>query len=431
MSKRKRLELLTIGDELLLGIRENGHLAYLGEIFARYGLPLSRNEVVCDDAESIGSAFSLAWERADIVITTGGLGPTSDDNTRESIAAVLGRRLVWDADIEAAIAARYAKMGRVMLDSVRKQCYRPEGADVLPNRFGTAPGIWYEGNGKILIMLPGPACELRPMVETTVMPRLKAAGLAEETDCYLQIRTMGIGESLLEEKLKPVLQEFPSLQIAFCAHQGLVDVRLSTPNGCSDGCLLRRAGKLCKQILGEDFICFGHQTLGEVVLQDLRAMGRTLAIAESCTGGLLSNAFTDIPGASKVFAGSVVCYRNDSKVQMLDVPESILQQHGAVSAETAVAMAMGAAERFSADYALSVTGFAGPGGGTEENPVGTIYLGYCSPCGAWSRKVVCPGERLAVKVRAVNSALDWMRRKLIRYKAEDFIAQVVDSDKGN
>lgn len=428
MIKPKRLELLTIGDELLLGIRENGHLAYLGGLFARYGLTFSRNEVVCDQAEAIADSFQRSWGQSDIVVTTGGLGPTSDDNTRETIAAVLGCKLVWDADVEAAIAARYAKMGRVMLDSVRKQCYRPEGADVLPNRFGTAPGLWFERDGKILIMLPGPASELRPMVETVVMPRLKASGLAEESDCYLQIRTMGVGETQLEERLKPVLDDYPALQIAYCAHQGMVDVRLSTANGCSDGCLIRRAGKQCKQLLGEDFICYGHLTLGEVVLQELRAMDKTLGVAESCTGGLLSNAFTDISGASKVFAGSVVCYRNDSKVQLLDVPESIIQQHGAVSAETAVAMVMGAAERFSSDYALSVTGFAGPGGGTEENPVGTIYIGYYAPSGVWSRKIVCSGERLAVKVRAVNSALDWMRRKMIRNKTEDFIAVMVDSE---
>ncbi len=426
MIKPTRLELLTIGDELLLGIRENGHLAYLGDLFARYGLPMSRNEVVCDEAGAIAEAFQSAWERSDILVTTGGLGPTSDDNTRETIAAVLGCPLVWDSDVETAIVARYAKMGRVMLDSARKQCYRPKGCEVLPNRFGTAPGLWFERDGKLLIMLPGPANELRPMVETIVLPRLKSAGLAAESECYLQVRTMGIGETQLEENLKPLLADFPSLHIAYCAHQGMVDVRLSTGNGCSDGCMLRRAGKRCKQILGEDFVCYGHQSLGEVVFQELRAMEKTLAVAESCTGGLLSNAFTDIPGASKVFAGSVVCYRNDSKVQMLDVPESIIQQHGAVSAETAVAMVMGAAEKFSSDFALSVTGFAGPGGGTEENPVGTIYIGYYAPSGVWSRKIVYSGERLAVKIRAVNSALDWMRRKMIRNKTEDFIAMMVD-----
>jgi len=177
-----------------------------------------------------------------------------------------------------------------------------------------------------------------------------------------------------------------------------------------------------RAVLNEDFVCFGHATLAEVVLDELRARDATLALAESCTGGLLANAFTDIPGASKSFLGGVVSYTNDAKVQLLDVPESLLDQHGAVSAEAAVAMVAGAVERFGADYALSVTGFAGPDGGTVEAPVGTVYFGYSSPVGVWSHKMIFAGDRLTVKSRAVHAALDWMRRKLLKYMVEDLLA---------
>ena len=181
-------------------------------------------------------------------------------------------------------------------------------------------------------------------------------------------------------------------------------------------------GESCRATLGEDFVGYGECELAQLVLSQLRALGKTLAVAESCTGGLLSNAFTDIPGASKVFAGGVVCFTNDAKVQILDVPEAILQQHGAVSAECACALAIGAAERFSADYALSVTGFVGRAGGTEENPIGTVFVGYYSPVGRWSKPPFrYSGDRMAIKSRAVTGAIDTMRRKLRKYEVEDVL----------
>lgn len=418
----KKLDLLTFGDELLLGIRDNGHLSYLGAEFARQGLPIRRNLVVRDDPAEIEAAFRDAWAGADIIVTTGGLGPTSDDNTREVVARVLDLPLEFDPAAEAAIQERFARMNRRMVERDRKQCFRPRGTELLRNRHGTAPGIYFERDGKILVLLPGPANELRPMFENEVLPRLRDAGVLSADEAYLQLRTCGLGETMVEERIRPVVDRHPGCGLAFCAHQGMVDVRIASGAREFTRDELKAIGHELREALGEDFVCFGHCCLAKIVLDELRAREATLAVAESCTGGLLSNAFTDIPGASKIFLGGVVCYANDAKVQMLDVPEDLLLQHGAVSAEGAVALVTGAAERFGVDYALSVTGFAGPGGGTENAPVGTIYLGYSSPVGVWSRKVVYSGDRLTVKARAVNAALDWMRRKLLRYKVEDLLA---------
>jgi nicotinamide-nucleotide amidase len=194
----------------------------------------------------------------------------------------------------------------------------------------------------------------------------------------------------------------------------MVDIRLSSINGDLTREKLRELADQCARQLGEDFVCFGHDTLEHVIFENLRNRELTLAVAESCTGGLLSSSFTDIPGSSKVFVGGAVCYTNDAKVQMLDIPECFLNQHGAVSAEAAVAMATGVAERLGAHYALSVTGFAGPGGGTETDPVGTVYLGLYTPDGAWSRKEHFYGGRLIVRKKAVNAALDWLRRVVLK-----------------
>lgn len=417
-----RIETLTIGDELLLGIRTNTHLTYLGDQLCRRGLSIARNVVIPDDAEEIRDCFRQAWANSDLLITTGGLGPTDDDLTRETIASCLGRTLVHDPDTERALRERFEKLGRTPTANNLKQCYILEGAEAIPNRHGTAPGQWMREGHKILIMLPGPASELKPMWEDQVLPRLTLAGLAESSQPYLQIRTAGIGESKLENDLRPIFDRFPGrLRVAYCAHAGLVDLRLSSYGHSLSEEELAGIGRSCREALGEDFVCFGDCCLGLNVLRRLRANGRTLAVAESCTGGLLASTFTDIPGASKVFLGGIVCYANDAKVQLLDVPDAIIQQHGAVSAECAVAMATGVAERFDSDYALSITGFAGPEGGTLEQPVGTVFLGLSCPHGVWAHRVVSPGNRIAVKERAVVTALDWLRRKLETYEVHDML----------
>lgn len=422
MTKTPVVEVINFGDELLVGIRENSHLTYLGEQLARYGLPIKRSRIITDDPAEIQSAFADAWEKSDIVITTGGLGPTADDMTRENVAEALGAKMEFHPEVEEAIKARFELLGRKMAVHHVRQCYGFKRGNLIHNERGTAPGLILKRDGKLLVMLPGPTNELRPMFEKKVIPFLQNEGALAEEEAYIQLRTFGLGESAVEERLQPILQAHPQMTVAFCVHDGIVDVRISSRDRGIPRDQLKEIAQEIRQLLGEDFVCFGHCSLAKVVYHELRALDRTLAVAESCTGGSLSDAFTNISGASKVFVGGVVCYTNDVKVSKVGVPESILEQHGAVSQECAIAMASGISERLSTDYGLSVTGFAGPGGGNEEHPVGTIHLGYHSPVGVWCKSVRYTGGRLDVKARAVHAALDWFRRKLRQHKVEEFLS---------
>ncbi len=413
-----RYELLTLGDELLLGLTANGHLTFIGAQLGRRGAMLQRNVTITDEADAIAAQFRESWARADVIITTGGLGPTCDDRTRDAVAEVLGLKLVFDESIKRAIEDRFARFGRKMTDNNLKQAYVFDRGEVLPNANGTAPGLWAEQDGKVLVMLPGPPNELQPMWVDQVVPRLAARGLLLEREAYVQLRTAGIGESALETKLQPIFDRTgPGLSVAFCAHQGAVDCRVSSPSGALTASDLERIAAECVTQLGDDFVCYGHDSLARVCAELLRAQEKRLAVVETATGGMLAQAFTEVCGACKFFAGGVVCCSNDAKMQLLDVPECLLLQHGAVSDEAAVAMATGAAETLAADYALAVTGFAGSAENSASangNPVGTMFIALFSPAGVWSKKLSYPGPRPTVKVRAVNAALDWLRRELLR-----------------
>ena len=418
-SRPRQVLVINVGDELLDGIRENGHLLWLGEHLARRGLPISRSVVVRDDAAEIAAAVGEAWGDYDLIVTTGGIGPTSDDHTRAAVAGALGLTLEHVPAAEQALRERFKMIGRKVSSADLSQCHVPAGAQALRNPRGTAPGVFYHRDGKALVMLPGPAMELRPMFEEEVVPRLREVGCACQGEAYVQVRTFGIGAVPLEQLVRPLLT--PGMVLSFGTHTGVVDARISSGgSGATDAHLCEVARKV-RDAVGEDFVCTGHACLATLVVEQLRSLEKTVSLAESCTGGLLANAFTDVPGASKVFAGSAVCYTNDAKVNLLGLPECLIAQHGAVSAECAAAMATGAIEKFGTDYAISVTGYAGPGGGTDADPVGTVYFGYASPTGVWSRRVAIPGDRRQVKQRAVNTALDFMRRNLNRYRVEDLI----------
>jgi nicotinamide-nucleotide amidase len=411
-----RYELLTLGDELLLGLTANSHLTFIGQQLGRRGILLQRNVTLTDEADAIAAQFRESWARADVVITTGGLGPTCDDRTRETLAGVLGQKLVFDPALEQAIAERFTRFGRKMTPNNLKQAYKFERGEILPNVNGTAPGLWVEQDGKVLCMLPGPPNELQPMFTEQVVPRLVQLGLLLDREAYVQIRTAGVGESALEQKLQPIFDRYgDALSVAYCAHAGQVDCRVSSPSGRLDDTQLQQIAAECALLLGEDFLGFGHDSLAKVCADLLRNGENRLAVIEAATGGLLVESFTSLCGAAKFFAGGCVCCCNDAKTQLLDVPEEIMLQHGAVSPETAVALASGAAEKLGADYALAITGFAGPcSGSPQESPVGTMYLALYSPQGVWSKKLSYPGPRIKVKQRAVNAALDWLRRELLR-----------------
>ena len=418
-SRPRQVLVINVGDELLDGLRENGHLLWLGEHLARRGLPITRSLVVRDDAAEIARVVGEAWGAYDLIVTTGGIGPTSDDHTREAVASALGLVLKHVPAAEQALRERFKMIGRKVAAADLSQCYVPAGAESLPNPRGTAPGVFLHREDRALVMLPGPSLELRPMFEEEVVPRLRQVGCACQGEAYVQVRTFGIGAVPLEAIVRPLIT--PGMALTFGTHTGVVDARISSAGGGATADQLCAVARKIRDAVGEDFVATGHACLATLVVEQLRSLEKTVALAESCTGGLLSNAFTDVPGASKVFAGSAVCYANDAKVNILGVPDCLIAQHGAVSAECAAAMATGAIEKFGSDYAIAVTGYAGPGGGTEADPVGTVYFGYASPTGVWSQRMALPGDRRQIKQRAVNTALDFMRRKLNKYRVEDLI----------
>lgn len=420
MSKRLTVSIINVGDELLLGIRTNSHLTYLGKQLSFLGLNVGYCQVIPDKLKAVEDSIKIAQLRSEIIIITGGLGPTKDDLTLKGVANALGRPLVYNEIIFESIKKRFAQLGRALSIIHKNQCYQLEGSKLLMNERGTAPGSIISTEESLIVLLPGPSHELNPMFINSVVPYLKKHFKLSKTPAYVQLRTCGLGESTVEEKVSPIIEKYPNAEVAFCVHLGIVDVRISMKNSVSETHYLDIIAEKCRSVLADYFVGYGSVSLAEVIYQELRERQQTLAVAESCTGGLMGNAFTDISGVSKVFQGGVVCYANAVKILQLDVPEEIIEQHGAVSSECAIAMASGVAENLSSDYGLSITGFAGPEGGTKDNPVGTIHIGLYSPIGIWAKSVRYIGGRLDVKARAVNSALDWLRRLLIEGKNSSF-----------
>ena len=417
------IELITIGTELLLGQVLDTHQQWLGQRLAERGHLLSRQLTVPDSGPAICGAVQAALGRAGLVITTGGLGPTADDLTRGLLADLLARPLSHDESVVSQIETFFERRNRPMPESVLVQAQVPEGAMVFSNRHGTAPGLAIEvspnpfrvgGEPAWLIMLPGPPRELRPMVDEQVMPFIKEH-LPPEQEFHCRIlRSLGIGESMVEEKLLGPLKLLMDrgLDLGFCARTGQVDIRLSG-SGPEMPAIIAEAeaairGVIHKQIYGTD-----GETIGQVVVGQLIATGETLAVAESCTGGFLGHHITNVSGASAIFAGGMLAYSNAMKQKLLGVNESTLAQHGAVSKPVALEMVDGALAVSGADHALSVTGIAGPGGGTPEKPVGTVWLGVAS---RGSRPLAIrkfhPYDRETFKHATVHQALELLRRRL-------------------
>ena len=417
------IELITIGTELLLGQVLDTHQQWLGQRLADSGYTLSRQVTVPDNGPAICGAVQTALGRADLVITTGGLGPTSDDVTRGLLADLLARPLGPDASVAAHIEGFFERHNRPMPGSVLVQAQVPEGAVVFPNEHGTAPGLAIEaspnpfragGGSAWLIMLPGPPRELRPMFDDQVLPFInKYLPLEKEFQCRT-LRSLGIGESVVEEMLLGPLQPLMDrgLELGFCARIGQVDIRLS---GIGPGmsAIIAEAeaairAAIDKQIYGTD-----DETIEQVVVGQLIATGETLAVAESCTGGFLGHHITNVPGASAIFAGGVLAYSNAMKQKLLGVKKSTLAEHGSVSKPVAIEMAEGALTVSGADHALSVTGIAGPGGGTPDKPVGTVWLGMASRGGRpLAIRQFHPYDRETFKHATVHQALELLRRRL-------------------
>ena len=407
------VEIVNTGSELMLGRVLNTHQQFLCRRLADLGHVVTRQVAIADTGSEIQNAVREALSRADLVITTGGLGPTSDDLTRELIAELLGKKLIENKEVLTHIENFFAKRGRPRPAKTSVETFVPEGAIVFLNQFGTAPGLAMKiGNPKWLVMLPGPPRELRPMFDNQIAPLLKRE-FADEIFICRTILTTGIGESRVQEFLEVDFQPLVKrgLEIGYCARPGAVDVRL-TASGATAEKLVAEGEAVVQKILGESI--FGHddEEIENVVVKLLAQKKKTLALAESCTGGLIANRITDVPGASEVFLGGVVSYANAAKEKFLSVRAETLQSHGAVSEAIAREMALGAREKFNSDFAIAVTGIAGPSGGTAEKPVGTVFIALASASGVEVKKFLNVWERATFKQVTATQALEWLRRTL-------------------
>jgi nicotinamide-nucleotide amidase len=415
------IELVNTGSELMLGRVLNTHQQWLCRRLADLGHVVTRQVAIADEGKKIQGAVAEALARADFVITTGGLGPTSDDITRELIAELLGKKLVANADVLAHIENFFAKRGRPRPTKTTVETFVPEGALVFLNPTGTAPGLAMkvEPNNfstdkktSWLVMLPGPPRELRPMFDASIVPLLKRE-FADEVFICRTLRSTGIGESRVQEMLEGDLQPLVlrGLEIGYCARPGAVDVRL-TASGTTAEKLVREGEDVVKKILGENIFGFDDDEIENVVVGLLAAQKKTWALAESCTGGLIASRITDVPGASEIFLGGVVSYANLAKEKFLGVRPETLAAHGAVSEEVAREMAAGAREKFGSDFAIAVTGIAGPGGGTTEKPVGTVFIALAAADGVEVKKMLNVWERVTFKQVTATQALEMLRRRL-------------------
>jgi nicotinamide-nucleotide amidase len=442
-----KIELLNTGSELMLGRVLNTHQQWLCRRLADLGYVVTRQVAVPDVAHDIQSAVREALGRADLVIATGGLGPTSDDLTRDLIAKLLGKKLRRDDAVLDHIKKRFAARNLPMPINNEVQALVPEGAIVLPNPNGTAPGLamktdedgrWNSDksragmeNGenrapssifnppsscfpKWLVMLPGPPRELRPMFNNFVVPLLQREFPLDAPFVCRTLRTSGIAESLVQEKIAAPLGALVAagLEIGYCARTGQVDVRLSA-RGASGEKVVREAEAIVQKFLGAQIYGFDDETIEAVVVRLLTERKKTLALAESCTGGCLAHRVTNVPGASAVFWGGWVTYSNEAKQKFLGVRGGTLAAHGAVSEAVAREMADGACQQTGADFAIAVTGIAGPGGGTKEKPVGTVFIGLAGEFGTVVERRLNFYERETFKEITAWQALEMLRTRLV------------------
>lgn len=417
------IELINTGSELMLGRVLNTHQQWLCRRLADLGYIVSRQVAIADTAQDILQSVRDALGHADLVITTGGLGPTSDDITRDLIAGLLGRELKEDAGVVGQIEKFFALRNRKMPERTRVQAMVPEGARVLANPNGTAPGLAIDLNPNpfrpgqtrsLLIMLPGPPRELRPMFDESVTPLLKGLLQPEPFACKT-LRTSGIGESDLAAITEKSLAAFVvnGLGIAYCARVGSVDLRLTASGSGAESLVSEAAASVrpaVKQwVFGED-----DDELQNVIVKLLTERNKTLATAESCTGGGIANLITNVPGASAIFLCGLVTYSNEAKQKLLGVSAKTLAEHGAVSEAVAAEMANGALRQSGADFSISVTGIAGPAGGTPEKPVGTVFMGIATPAGVKVEKRFNPYDRETFKQVTVQQALMLLRSALLK-----------------
>src|SRR5476651_1226151 len=402
-----RVEIINTGTELLLGRVTNTHLGFLAQSLFGLGLRVER-QVTVPDGVAIAEALTEAMTRSGLIIVTGGLGPTSDDITREAAAEAFGRKLIFHPEILDGIAAKFARRNLAMNDLQRPQAMVPEGGVALENPNGTAPGLIIENDKTVAVLLPGPPGELRPMWTNEALPWLRKNFSHSLTPVHeVTLRILGIGETRVQILVEDEVKALGPVEVGYCARPGEVDLRLIAP----DENLVRKAADLARAKLGDVIYAEGVETMEQVVVRLARAAGKTVATAESCTGGLVASRITNVSGSSEMFRYGWVTYANEAKMTQLGVPAELLEKHGAVSKEVAQAMAAGALRGSGADLAVAVTGIAGPTGGTPEKPAGLVYFAIAGKDGR-TRVVerTLSRTREMFKYMASQIALDLVRR---------------------
>jgi nicotinamide-nucleotide amidase len=410
-------ELLFVGTELLLGQTLNTNAQYLSGRLAASGVNVFHQTVVGDNQPRVEACIRTALGRADVLIVSGGLGPTSDDLTKEAAAAVLGRRLLPDGASRAAIEGYFAAVGRRMTENNLKQALIPEGGEAIPNPNGTAPGIKIQDGSKLVFLLPGPPSEFEPMVEAAVIPALGAMQPGGQTIVSRVLRFCGIGESELETRLNDLISAQSGTTVAPLASLGEVAIRLTAKAESEAAARARIAPveELIRARLGRYLYGTDQESLPGVVVRLLAERRLTLALAESCTGGLLADQLTDIPGASAVLLAGVVAYTGQAKAGLLAIPRESVSEYGPVSEQVCSAMARNVRRISGADLGIGITCVAGPGGGSAKTPVGLAFIGLAHGPGDGVRvaRRVFRGSRRVVKCRAAKQALVMLRDRLL------------------
>ncbi|HEY5586867.1 MAG TPA: competence/damage-inducible protein A [Ruminiclostridium sp.] len=413
-----KAEILAVGTELLMGQIVNTNAQYISSKLPDVGVGVYYHSVVGDNPDRLEESLKLALERCDVVITTGGLGPTQDDLTKETIAHVFGKKMVLHEESLEVIKGYFNKRGRYMTLNNEKQAYMPEGCIILKNNNGTAPGCIMENGEKVVVMLPGPPSEMKPMFNDLVMPYFKKKSTVSIESRFL--RVFGIGESAMETQILDLIEGQTNPTIATYAKEGEVTLRVSAQihDGENAESILQPVINEIKKRAGDCLYSDCDQTLDLVAANLLLKKNITISTAESCTGGLISETLTNIPGISKVFIGGAVTYSNSSKVEFLGVNEQTLQKYGAVSRETATEMAEGIRKKLNTDIGVSITGIAGPGGGTAEKPVGLVYVGIAYENGTITKELTLLGNREKVRTITALHVFDMIRRHVLGLKID-------------
>ena len=406
-----KAEIIAVGSELLTPFRLDTNSLFLTSELNQVGLRVVHKAVVGDAPDEMCLSFRHALERADVVVSSGGLGPTDDDRTRQTVADLLGRKLYTDEEVLQSIRERFRRFGRAMPGINERQALVIEGATVLKNPRGTAPGLWIETKEKIIVLLPGVPVELRALMEQEVKPRLLKLGLRERLYTR-ELRITGIFESDVEQRVSPLYAQYPDTDTTILAAPTGIQLhpRMWSDDPAKADATLDELVQRMSLALGEHLISACGESLEQIVAKLLVENHATIAVAESCTGGLLAERLTSVAGSSAYFLGGAVCYSNEQKTSMAGVPPELIEAKGAVSPEVAVALASGIRKRMGATLGLGVTGIAGPGGATPEKPVGLVYIAIADERGVKETALQLPGDRERIRMFSAQRAMDLVRR---------------------